>query len=70
MQLAVPQYNPDWVRAKEATDPPESAVGTTGAFVSVAKPNYLVTANGRVLEHNDDDFLGQHGPEILAGYGD
>ena len=61
--------NPHWVRATEATDPLESAVGTIGAFVSVAKPNYLVTANGRLLEHNDDDLLGQHAPEILAGYG-
>ena len=61
--------NPHWVRATEATDPLESAVGTIGAFVSIAKPNPLVTANGRLLEHNDDDLLGQHGPEILAGYG-
>ena len=62
--------HPDWVRAKEATDPPESAVGTIDAFVSCGKPDYLIAANGRLLEHNVDDLLGQHGPEIVAGYGD
>ena len=61
--------NPHWVRAIEATDPPESAVGTIGAFVSCGKPDYLIAANGRLLEHNVDDLLGQHGPEIVAGYG-
>lgn len=59
-----------WIRAVGAAHPVEGQASTTKKIAAVARPDYLITSNSRILSRLDDDFLGQHGPEIVAGYGE